>query len=267
MTDILLFTHALAREAGKLISDVRAEAALSHEYKNGDELVTNADIRADQLICAAIKQQFPEHQIISEESSPDLGSIAKIVTPLWIIDPIDGTVNFAHGHNHSAISIAYVEQGQTLVGVVYNPFNDELFCAERGKGAFLNGDAISVSAETELRRSLIATGFPYIKSTLGPMIPRLHAVLRNCADIRRIGSAALDICFVAVGRLEGYYESLNVWDFAAARLIALEAGAECGHFSEVPDDIDPQFYDNDLLIANPSIYPQLLAVLQAADKA
>lgn len=267
MTDILLFTQALAREAGKLISDVRAEAALSHEYKNGDELVTNADIRADQFICAAIKQQFPEHQIISEESSPDLGSIAKIANPLWIIDPIDGTVNFAHGHNHSAISIAYVEQGQTLVGVVYNPFNDELFCAERGKGAVLNGDAISVSAETELRRSLIATGFPYIKSTLGPMIPRLHAVLRNCADIRRIGSAALDICFVAVGRLEGYYESLNVWDFAAARLIALEAGAECGHFSEVPDDIDPQFYDNDLLIANPAIYPQLLAVLQAADKA
>ncbi|MEX0964543.1 MAG: inositol monophosphatase family protein [Pseudohongiellaceae bacterium] len=267
MNDILLFTQAIAREAGQLIKNERAHTALTHDYKNGDELVTNADIKADQLICAAIAKQFPDHQILSEESSPDLGQVQKITTPLWIIDPIDGTVNFAHGHNQSAISIAFVDGGQTQVGVVYNPFGEELFCAELGKGAFLNDDPIRVSAETELKRSLVATGFPYDKSTLDPMIPRLHAVLTHCADIRRLGSAALDICFLAMGRLEGYYESLHVWDFAAARLIALEAGAECGHFSEVPDGVDPQFYDNDILIANPAIYPQLRAVLQAADKA
>ena len=267
MSDILLFTQALARDAGKLIVDERATAALTHEYKNGDELVTNADIKADQFICEAIARQFPDHQILSEESSPDLGAVQKITTPLWIIDPIDGTVNYAHGHNHSAISIAYVEDSQTKLGVVYNPFSEELFYAESGKGAFLNGNPISVSSEVELRRSLIATGFPYDKSTLAPMIPRLHAVLANCADIRRIGSAALDICFLAMGRLEGYYESLSIWDFAAARLIAQEAGAECGHFSEVPPGIDPQFYDRDILIANPTIYPLLRALLQEVDNA
>jgi myo-inositol-1(or 4)-monophosphatase len=267
MPDILLFTQALARDAGKLIVDERATAALTHEYKNGDELVTNADIKADQFICEVIARQFPDHQILSEESSPDLGAVQKITTPLWIIDPIDGTVNYAHGHNHSAISIAYVEDSQTKVGVVYNPFSEELFYAESGKGAFLNGNPISVSSEVELRRSLIATGFPYDKSTLAPMIPRLHAVLANCADIRRIGSAALDICFLAMGRLEGYYESLSIWDFAAARLIAQEAGAECGHFSEVPSGIDPQFYDRDILISNPTIYPLLRALLQEADNA
>ena len=267
MSDILLFTQALARDAGTLIVDERATAALTHEYKNGDELVTNADIKADQIICEAIARQFPDHQILSEESSPDLGAVQKITTPLWIIDPIDGTVNYAHGHNHSAISIAYVEDSQTKVGVVYNPFSEELFYAESGKGAFLNGNPISVSSEVELRRSLIATGFPYDKSTLAPMIPRLHAVLANCADIRRIGSAALDIGFLAMGRLEGYYESLSIWDFAAARLIAQEAGAECGHFSEVPSGIDPQFYDRDILISNPTIYPLLRALLQEADNA
>lgn len=265
MTDILDFTEALARDAGKLIADERANTALSREYKNGDELVTNIDIKADTFICEAIASQFPDHQILSEESSPDIGAIEEITTPLWIIDPIDGTVNFAHGHNHSAISIAYVNEAQIRVGVVYNPFSDELFSAELGKGASLNGDPISVSAETDLRRSLIATGFPYDKSTLPPMIPRLHAVLTHCADIRRIGSAALDICFLATGRLDGYYENLSVWDFAAARLIAQEAGAECGHFSEVPPGIDPQFYDQNILIANPAIYPQLRELLQKAD--
>ena len=140
-----------------------------------------------------------------------------------------------------------------------------MFCAQAGKGAFLNAKPISVSKETELKRCLIATGFPYDKSTLGPMIPRLHAVLRECADIRRLGSAALDICFLAMGRLDGYYESLSVWDFAAASLIAREAGAECGHFSAVPAGIDAQFYDRDILIANPHIYPKLRALLQAAE--
>lgn len=267
MNDILLFTQAVAREAGQLIKDERAAAALSHEYKDGDELVTNADIKADQLICKAIAKQFPAHQILSEESSPDIGEIQEISAPLWIIDPIDGTVNYAHGHNQSAISIAYVEEAQVRVGVVYNPFSEEMFCAKLGQGAFLNGDAIAVSEEAELKRALIATGFPYDKSALGPMIPRLEAVLTHCADIRRLGSAALDICFLAMGRLDGYYESLSVWDFAAARLIASEAGAECGHFSAVPEGIDPQFYDRDILIANPAIYPQLRALLQAVDAA
>ncbi len=265
MTEILQFAQALAREAGDLIVGERATTVLRHSYKNGNELVTHADVKADTLICESIAKRFPQHKILSEESSPEPGEVQEIKSPLWIVDPIDGTVNYAHGHNQSAVSIAYVENAEITLGVVFNPFSDELFSAARGEGAFLNGNSIRVSQETELKRALIATGFPYDKSTLAPMIPRLHAVLANCADIRRLGSAALDICFLAMGRLDGYYESLSIWDFAAAQLIAREAGASIGHFSEVPEGMDPQFYDRDILIANRAIFPRLQALLQAAD--
>ena len=264
MTDVLQFTLALARTAGELIVTERAGAALTLELKNGNELVTNADLAADNLICQRIAQRFPDHHILSEESSPNLGNIQDLTQPVWIIDPIDGTVNFAHGHNHSAVSIAFVEDGQIEVGVVFNPFTDEMFSARRGGGAFLNGETIRVAEETELSRAIIATGFPYEKSGIAPMITRLHAVLAHCADIRRLGTAALDICFLAMGRMDGYYESLSLWDFAAAQLIAREAGAETGHFSPVPAGIDPQFYDRDILMANPVLFPKLLALLQAA---
>jgi len=241
----------------------RTNAPLKLDYKHSDELVTNADIKTDQLICQRISAAFPDDLILSEESSPDIGVVQELGASIWIIDPIDGTVNFAHGHNQSAVSIAYVKDSTIEVGVVFNPFSDELFSAQRGSGAWLNGNPIQVSVETEMKRALIATGFPYDKSTLEPMIERVHAVLKNCADIRRLGSAALDICFVAMGRLDGYYESLSLWDFAAAQLIAKEAGASYGHFSQVPEGLNPQFYDRDIVIANPSIYPQLLALLQA----
>ena len=260
------FTLNIAREAGQLIHNERNSAELTHEYKKGIELVTNADLMADNLIVSAIKQQYPDDFILSEESSPELKNVQNLQAPVWIIDPIDGTVNFAHGHNQSAVSIAYVSDGQIQHGVVFNPFTDEMFSAEKGKGAFLNGVAISVAQETELSRCLIATGFPYDKSTIEPMLTRVNAVLRHCADIRRLGSAALDICFVAAGRLDGYYESLNLWDFAAAQLIAKEAGAQYGHFSPVPAGIDPQFHDNDILVANSHLFPRLKAILEEASR-
>ena len=265
MTDILKFAEALAREAGELIVQERAGATLTQEYKNGDELVTNADLKADRLICERIAEEFPQHLILSEESSPDIGNIQELDAAIWIIDPIDGTVNYAHGHNQSAISIAYVEHANIQAGVVFNPFADELFSATLGAGAHLNGNPIQVSKVAQLKRALIGTGFPYDKSAIEPMIKRVHAVLSHCADIRRLGSAALDICFLAMGRLDGYYESLSIWDFAAAQLIAKEAGASFGHFSPVPEGMDPQFYDQDIIIANPAIYPQLLALLQAVE--
>lgn len=264
MNEIMEFTLSLARAAGAVVIAERASATLTQEMKNGNELVTSADLKADQLIREGISSRYPGHYILSEESSPDLGSVEELDAPVWIIDPIDGTVNFAHGHNQSAVSIAYVDKGQVEVGVVFNPFTDEMFCARKGGGALLNDQPIRVAQETELSRAIIATGFPYEKSGIEPMIRRVHAVLSQCADIRRLGSAALDICWLAMGRLDGYYESLCIWDFAAARLIALEAGAECGHFSPVPAGIDPQFHDQDILIANPTLFPQLKNLLQAA---
>lgn len=258
------FALQLARQAGELIARERRQADLSHSYKYGQELVTSADLAADRLICDAIRERWPAHGIISEESAPDAGDIHNLQEPVWIIDPIDGTVNYAHGHIQSAVSIAFADGGQMRVGVVYNPFTDEMFHAEAGTGAFLNDSPIHVSDQSELRRALVATGFPYIKENLQPMVKRVSAVLHHCADIRRLGSAALDICWLAAGRLDGYYESLSLWDFAAARLIALEAGAHCGHFSPVPDGVDPQFWHQDLLIANPTLYPLLRELLNDA---
>jgi myo-inositol-1(or 4)-monophosphatase len=263
-TNILEFAKQLARETGKQILADR-QANLTTSFKAGEEMVTNADINADRLIMSRIKAAYPEHHVLSEEGAPDLSLLRRADESLWIVDPIDGTVNFAHGHSQSAVSLAYVENSQLSCGVVYNPFTDEMFSAEKGGGAYLNGEPIEVAGERELRKAVIATGFPYIKSNLGPLIRRVENVLTQCADIRRLGSAALDICWVAMGRLDGYYESLSVWDFAAAQLIAKEAGAQYGHFSLVPKDIDPQFYDQDILIANPVLYPKLLKVLQEAE--
>ena len=265
LNNIYEFTYALALKTGKLIRSERDRAQLSPQFKEGKELVTSADLAADKLICEAIKETFPSHVILSEESSPDIGRVEDLSLPLWIIDPIDGTVNFAHGHNQSAVSIAYVQEGNVEVGIVLNPFTNELFSAVRGQGAFLNDKSIEVAQEKNPERAIVATGFPYDKSDIEPMIKRVRTVLTHCADIRRLGSAALDICWVATGRLDAYYESLSLWDFAAARLIASEAGAKCGHFSEVPNGRDPQFYENDLLIANPHLYPKILAILLAVE--
>jgi len=259
--DILQFAQQLARDAGEVMLGERESANLNRDYKDGIELVTQADLKVDALICQRIRKQFPDHAILSEESSPDLARPWESNVPVWIIDPIDGTVNYAHGHIQSAVSIAYLDQGQISVGVVYNPFTDELFYAVAGAGAWLNNQAISVSGKTELSRALIATGFPYVKEGLEPMVDRVRSILYHCADIRRLGSAALDICWLAAGRMDGYYESVSLWDFAAARLIAKEAGAECGHFSEVPAGIDPQFHPRDLLIATPALYSQLRHLL------
>jgi len=262
IADILALTQALAKTAGAEILAARGES-LSSDFKNGEELVTNADLQADEIITNAIKKQYPDHDIISEESAPqpDLQRLQK--HPTWIIDPIDGTVNYAHGHQQSAVSIAFVRDGEIQSGVVYNPFNDELFSAVRGQGAWLNGAEIEVSQEQTLRRAIIATGFPYGKDEIPELVDRLAIVLTHAADIRRLGSAALDLCWVAMGRLDGYYESLSLWDFAAGQLIAIEAGAVYGHFKPVPEGVPEQFHHRHILVANPSLFLQLHTLLES----
>jgi len=260
------FSLDVARRAGALSAEKRLNEPLQRDFKGGIEIVTQADIAADELISEAIRATYPNHQILSEESSPDLGRVEDIKGPLWIIDPIDGTVNFAHGLNQSGVSIAFIDGGQIQHGVVFNPFSDELFAAQRGCGATLNGAPIGVAEESRLDRAIIATGFPYVKTGLEPMIKRLSVILAECADIRRLGSAALDICFVAAGRLDGYYESLSVWDYAAAQLIAKEAGAVYGHFGDVPEGDDPQFCSADILVANAALFEPLRALLRSASE-
>lgn len=263
---ILEFTRSLADAAGQLILRERNAAVdLETSFKDGVELVTQVDVKAEELICKGIRAAFPEHRILAEESAPDMRDLSSYQGPLWIIDPIDGTVNYAHGHYQSAVSIAFADQGRVQCGVVCNPFLNETFHAVLGEGAFLNDKPIKVGTQTQLRRSLIATGFPYVKGDMTPLVRRVALVLQECADLRRLGSAALDICWVAMGRIDGYYENLSVWDFAAAQLIAREAGARYGHFKPVPEGVSAEFHNKNILIANPTLYPLLHDLLNRAD--
>lgn len=255
------FAVDLAKSAGQLVAQQRAELTIEFKGENAAELVTQADIAADKLITNSIKKQFPDHQILSEELSPTSEADAE---HLWVIDPIDGTVNYAHGHSQVAISIAYFHKGKVKVGVVYNPFTAELFSAQKDQGAVLNNQQIRCSDKQEMKRALIATGFPYIKDNLDILMLRLQTVLEHCADIRRIGSAALDICWVACGRLDAYYESVQAWDFAAAQLIATEAGATFGHIH--PVDENPQLDGSNIIVATPGIYSPLKSLLIEAER-
>ncbi|MDX1633581.1 MAG: inositol monophosphatase family protein [Marinobacter sp.] len=264
MHEIADFAEQLAREAGDLIKHEREHNPLRTDYKDQTELVTHADLMADKLITDAIRERYPDHRILSEESRPDKSQAADLDSPLWIIDPIDGTVNYAYGQHQVAVSIAYAEGGHVQVGVVHAPFVGETFRAVRGEGATLNGRSIQHSGATKPRDSLFATGFPYTKDKLAPLIKRLEVMIHHCRDLRRVGSAALDICWVACGRLDAYYESVSPWDFAAGRLIALEAGASAGHFTEVPGGKPADLWGQDLLISAPGIYDELRSLLKSA---
>lgn len=264
LQDITDFAEQLALQAGELIRHERDENTLRTDLKQQTELVTHADVMADEFITGAIRERFPNHRILSEETMPDLSQAEELDTPLWIVDPIDGTVNYAYGHPQVAVSIAYAEKGRVQAGVVHAPFLGETFRATRGAGATLNGETIKHSGATVPRDSLFATGFPYTKDNLEPLVRRLDAMIHQCRDLRRIGSAALDICWVACGRLDIYYENVSPWDFAAARLIALEAGATAGHFGEVPEGYPADLYGRDILISAPDIWQPVREILRTA---
>ncbi|GHB09591.1 inositol monophosphatase [Salinicola rhizosphaerae] len=254
----------IAREAGDMIRQAREAQDFSHQYKGGDELVTEVDVAVDRHIAAAIDHHFPGEAKLTEELAPDRSQLTE-KGPLWIVDPIDGTVNFAYGHAHVAVSIAWAIEGEVQIGIVYAPFLDELFTAVRGEGAELNGQSITCSTADSLERSLVATGFPYARDKRAPLIRRLNHVVHHCRDIRRNGSAALDLCHVGCGRLDAYYESVSPWDFAAGLLIAREAGARTGHLYACPDGIPEELYGENLLVAAPAIHQALGDVVRAAD--
>ena len=217
--------HA-AREAGKVVTGLMGKAGVAEKGLNYN-LVTDADTASEKCIVSIIKQAFPGDAIIGEEGS---FCAALDADRVWIIDPLDGTTNFAHGIPHFSISIAYAERGHVRCGVVLNPVYDECFSATAGQGAFRNGVPIRVSAVATLGGSVIGTGFYYERGPI--MLRTLDAVRKllqaNIQGIRRTGSAALDMCYVACGRYDGYFEyRLSAWDFAAGLLILKEAGGRC----------------------------------------
>lgn len=254
----------IAHEAGRMISAARHRQDFEQRYKHGSELVTDVDVAVDRLIAERLDTEFLDVSRLTEELSPEHG-IAAHQGPLWVIDPIDGTVNFAHGLAHVAVSIAWCDAGQTQLGVVHAPFLGETFTALRGVGAWRNAEPIKPSACDSFERALIATGFPYQRAGRPPLLRRLQAVLAECQDVRRNGSAALDLCDVACGRLDAYYESVSPWDFAAGVLIAREAGARTGHLYPLPAGTPEDLHGKDIIVASQAIYEPLAKILRRAD--
>ncbi|MCE8002087.1 inositol monophosphatase family protein [Billgrantia ethanolica] len=254
----------IAREAGEKIVAARHGQAFNQQLKNGQELVTDVDVAVDTLISERLEASLPGEQRLSEELAPDR-EVMSTAESLWVIDPIDGTVNFAHGLRHVAVSIAWVSEGKTRLGVVHAPFLGETYTALYGQGVWCNGKPIHTSHRANLQRCLVATGFPYRRDSRPPLIRRLMAVLEHCQDVRRNGSAALDLCDVACGRLDAYYESVSPWDFAAGVLIAREAGARTGHLYPCPKGIPEDLYGENILVSAPEIHAELGDLLRAAD--
>lgn len=189
----------------------------------GIDIVTNADMSSERAIISHIRQRFPEHDILAEETSQNLNGGSPW---LWVVDPLDGTVNFAHNYPHFAISIALLEKGTIVAGVVCDPLKRETYLAMRGQGAFLNGRPVRVSKPQTLNRSMVGTGFPYDKAFSSENnLTEFSRVLPKVQGMRRLGSAALDLAYVACGRLDGFWElKLKPWDIAAGILLVEEAG-------------------------------------------
>lgn len=223
--EYLQFALKAARRAGKIILDKQGCAAVSEKATNN--LVTEADIASQEMIVNLVREHFPGHGIVAEEQ--DLSACGSDEN-LWIIDPLDGTNNYAHLIPHYCVSLAYAFSGSVEVGVVYDPVREEMFTARRGRGAFLNGKPIEVSRAFSLDQAVVAVGFYYDRGRI--MRKTLKSIEKlfdsNIQGIRRQGSAALDLCWVACGRFDAYFEyTLATWDFAAGMLIVTEAGGRC----------------------------------------
>ncbi len=231
---------------------------LTHITKKGPiDLVTEADIASEKNIISAIRSRFPDHEILAEESGLNKNGDSACQ---WIIDPLDGTTNFAHQIPIFAISIAFSAGDEIMVGIVLHPVTGELFTAVRGQGAALNGKPIRVSAEKNLSESLLVTGFPYdVKEMIDPVMMRFKQCVQAARGIRRLGSAALDLCSVACGRFEGFWEeNLKPWDTAAGWIIAEEAGAMVTDFSGAPYSL----YTKEILATNRHIHNDMKLTLE-----
>lgn len=259
---MLGFIERLARRAGNVIKEIRETDNLELDYKNeGIELVTSADLKSDEIIRTELSRRYPDIKIYSEESYSD---DTDFYAPLWIVDPIDGTINYAHGHYNVSVSIAFAVDGEIKLGVVYCPFVDELFSALKGAGACLNKKRIFCSKTDDMSKAIVATGFPYEHSKRPALIPKIRAVLANCQDIRRIGSASLDMSWVACGRFDAYYETVKLWDIAAGYVIAKEAGAQIGYYEKTNPRLPLEFNSSGLFVSNPILYDRLLTLIKTA---
>jgi myo-inositol-1(or 4)-monophosphatase len=253
---------AAARDAGTLLRD-RLGRQRSIEFKGLVDLVTDADRAAETLIAGRVRDAFPDHRILGEEGArgtaeAEASQYGERAPYGWLIDPLDGTTNYAHAYPHFAVSIALERDAIVQLGVVYDPMLDELFVAERGRGATVNGQPLHVSDTDELILALIATGFPYDIAQRGETIAIWNAFLNRCQGTRRDGSAALDLCYVAAGRLDGFWERpLAPWDIGAGSLLVEEAGGRVSGYENV--SFDP--YRREVVASNGSLHEAMLTVM------
>ncbi len=245
-----------ARRAGELmIRQLNRLESLEITEKSRNEYVTEVDRIAEDAIIEVIYDHYPDHSILAEESGQRGSNEFQ-----WIIDPLDGTTNFIHGFPVFAVSIAVTHNGQLEHGVVYDPLRQEIFTASRGQGAQVDGRKIRVSKRPSMQHSLIATGFPYRgdKEHLDNYLEMLKSVISVSAGIRRPGSAALDLCYVAAGRVDGFWElGLNIWDIAAGALMIKEAGGRISDFHGT----DAYLQSGDVVAGSPKIYAGLSKIL------
>jgi myo-inositol-1(or 4)-monophosphatase len=245
-----------ARRAGELmIRQLNQLEALQIAEKGRNEFVTQVDRLAEEAIIEIIRDHYPEHAILAEESGSSGDSEYQ-----WIIDPLDGTTNYIHGFPVFAVSIAVAQRGELQHGVVYDPLRQEIFSASRGEGAQLDGRKIRVSKRTGLHQALIGTGFPYRKNLehIDRYLQMLKAVTLETAGVRRPGSAALDLCYVAAGRVDAFWEiGLSKWDIAAGALMIREAGGRISDFRGT----DQYLASGNVVAGNPKVYGALSKLL------
>jgi myo-inositol-1(or 4)-monophosphatase len=245
----------VARKAGQVLQK-RLGRTKRIDYKGAVNLVTEMDFLSEKIIVSEIRKQHPDHGFLAEEKARK-----QTLSPYrWIIDPLDGTTNYAHGYPLYGVSIALERQGEIVLGVVYDPSRDELFVAQEGKGARLNGRRIRVSSVRELSRSLLATGFPYdLRDNPVNNFDHFQNFAYRVHAVRRSGSAALDLCYVAAGRFDGFWEmKLGPWDLAAGSLMVREAGGKVSDFQGRPLGLDGSC----VLASNGQIHGEMIKVLK-----
>ena len=256
MSVFLKIAEQAAREAGRLVLEMRKNER-KIEKKGKVDLVTDADRASENLIREIIKSNFPAHQFVAEE-----GTLAKSDSEYkWLVDPLDGTTNYAHGLPVYCVSIGLLKGNKIIAGTIYNPNLDECFTAESGKGAFLNGKPIHVSKTKLLDDSLLATGFPYdIRETDDDNLKEFTAFYKKAQAVRRAGAAALDLAYVACGRFDGFWEfKLAPWDIAAGILLIEEAGGRTTSYFGDQYDI----YKGELVATNGLIHDEMVGILKA----
>lgn len=245
-------------ESGKILKEFFDKDFAIESKDVISNLVTEVDKRSESRIIEVIRSNFPAHNILSEE----IGALNTSSDVKWIIDPIDGTINYAHGIPICCVSIGLEVAGKIVMGGIYNPFGNELFFAEKGKGSYLNGKKIHVSEESNFSKSLLVTGFPY-KTGSNPNNPVevFSAIVKNDIPVRRLGSAALDICWTACGRFDGFWEyNLNAWDVAGGFIILTEAGGKVTDFQGGEYSV----YNKEILATNGHIHQELLDIIMKA---